>query len=75
MTLLRSTDTSVTDICFAVGFSSLGTFSTRFAELVGVSPSEYRANPPDWVSAVAPCVAMRVAKPVRNREAGGTAAI
>lgn len=69
MTLLRSGDRTVTDVCFAVGFSSLGTFSTRFTELVGVSPSTYRSDPPAWVSGVAPCVAMRVTKPVRNREA------
>jgi AraC-like DNA-binding protein len=42
MALLRRGDQSVTDVCFAVGFSSLGTFSTRFTELVGVSPSAYR---------------------------------
>ena len=42
MTLLRRGDLSVTDVCFEVGCSSLGTFSTRFTELVGVSPSTYR---------------------------------
>jgi AraC-like DNA-binding protein len=42
MELLRSTDTSVTAVCHAVGFTSLGTFSRRFKALVGVSPSEYR---------------------------------
>src|SRR5215469_15737048 len=42
MTLLRRSDLSVTDVCFAVGCSSLGTFSTRFSELVGMSPSAYR---------------------------------
>ena len=42
MALLRRGDMSVTDVCFAVGCSSLGTFSTRFTELVGVSPSVYR---------------------------------
>ncbi|MGF1599543.1 MAG: helix-turn-helix transcriptional regulator [Acidimicrobiales bacterium] len=73
MTLLRSSEMSVTDVCLAVGFSSLGSFTTRFTELVGVPPSEYRANPPKWASAVAPCVAMRAAKPVRNREAGRSA--
>lgn len=71
MTLLRSGDRSVTDACFAVGFSSLGTFSARFTELVGVTPSAYRNDPPAWVDGVAPCVAMRVTKPVRNREASG----
>lgn len=71
MTLLRNSNATVTDVCFAVGFSSLGTFSTRFTELVGISPSSYRSNPPTWVEGVAPCVAMRVTKPVRNREAAG----
>ena len=42
MALLRRGDVSVTDVCFAVGCASLGTFSTRFAELVGMSPSQYR---------------------------------
>ena len=42
MALLRRGDLSVTDVCFAVGCSSLGTFSTRFTELVGVPPSAYR---------------------------------
>ena len=41
MTLLRRGDLSVTDVCFEVGCSSLGTFSTRFTELVGESPSAY----------------------------------
>ncbi|SFK54546.1 helix-turn-helix transcriptional regulator [Cellulomonas sp. KH9] len=42
MTLLRRGDLSVTEVCFAVGCSSLGTFSTRFSELVGIPPSQYR---------------------------------
>ena len=42
MALLRQGDLSVTDVCFAVGCQSLGTFSTRFTELVGVPPSVYR---------------------------------
>src|SRR3954449_1478655 len=42
MALLRRGDSNVTDVCFAVGCSSLGTFSTRFTELVGMPPSEYR---------------------------------
>ena len=44
MTLLRRGDLSVTDVCFEVGCSSLGIFSTRFTELVGESPSAYRAS-------------------------------
>jgi AraC-like DNA-binding protein len=42
--LLRATNLTVTEICCLVGFSSLGSFSTRFSELVGVSPSAYRAE-------------------------------
>jgi AraC-like DNA-binding protein len=44
MALLRETDRSVTEICFDVGFSSLGTFSRTFASIVGVTPSAYRRN-------------------------------
>ncbi len=44
MALLRRGDLSVTEVCFAVGCSSLGTFSTRFTELVGVPPSTYRGQ-------------------------------
>jgi AraC-like DNA-binding protein len=46
MALLRSTDRSVTDICFAVGFSSLGTFSRTFHDIVGRSPSAFRKQSP-----------------------------
>jgi AraC-like DNA-binding protein len=42
MYLLRESDVSVTDICFRVGFSSLGTFSRTFSQIVGESPSSYR---------------------------------
>lgn len=59
MTLLRRGDLSVTDVCFAVGCSSLGTFSTRFTELVGVSPSTYRADPSRSTHGIPPCVASR----------------
>ena len=69
MALLRRGDLSVTDICFAVGCSSLGTFSTRFTELVGVPPSTYRRDVPPEMAGMPPCVAKRVTKPVRNREA------
>ncbi|HEY0530648.1 MAG TPA: helix-turn-helix transcriptional regulator [Actinoplanes sp.] len=44
MFLLRETGRSVTEVCFAVGFSSLGTFSRTFREIVGESPSAYRAG-------------------------------
>ena len=69
MTLLRRGDLSVTEVCFAVGCSSLGTFSTRFTELVGVPPSVYREQAGDATAGIPPCVAKRVTKPVRNREA------
>jgi AraC-like DNA-binding protein len=69
MALLRRGDLSVTDACFAVGCSSLGTFSTRFKELVGVSPSVYRSQAAGSTSGLLPCVAKQVTRPVRNREA------
>ena len=69
MTLLRRGELSVTDVCFEVGFSSLGTFSTRFAELVGVPPSQYRRESADTVTGIPPCMAKRVTRPIRNREA------
>ncbi|MXP22097.1 helix-turn-helix domain-containing protein [Gordonia sp. HNM0687] len=69
MTLLRRGDLSVTDVCFAVGFSSLGTFSTRFTELVGTPPSEYRRHHGDAIAGIPPCLAKQVTRPVRNREA------
>ncbi|MFN8196170.1 MAG: helix-turn-helix transcriptional regulator [Nocardioidaceae bacterium] len=69
MTLLRRGDLSVTDVCFAVGCSSLGTFSTRFTELVGMPPSAYRDQAAGGGAGLLPCVAKQVTRPVRNREA------
>ena len=69
MTLLRTTDLSVTDVCFAVGYQSLGTFSTRFTELVGVAPSLYRDRGAPFRPGMLPCIAKRLTKPTRNREA------
>jgi len=69
MALLRRGDLSVTDVCFAVGCSSLGTFSTRFTELVGVPPSTYRRDVPRTTEGMPPCVVKQVTRPVRNREA------
>lgn len=68
MALLRRGDLSVTDVCFAVGCSSLGTFSTRFSELVGVPPSVYREQAAESAGIPA-CVAKQVTRPIRNREA------
>ena len=69
MTLLRRGDLSVTEVCFAVGCSSLGTFSTRFTELVGVSPSAYRCDPTASMAGIPSCETRKVTRPVRNREA------
>ena len=69
MTLLRRGDRSVTDVCFAVGFQSLGTFSTRFSELVGVPPSMYREQGAPFRPGMIPCIARQVTRPIRNREA------
>jgi AraC-like DNA-binding protein len=69
MALLQRGDLSVTEVCFAVGCSSLGTFSTRFTELVGMPPSAYRREAPRATEGMSPCVAKKVTRPVRNREA------
>ncbi|WP_052371849.1 helix-turn-helix transcriptional regulator [Amycolatopsis taiwanensis] len=69
MALLRRGDLSVTEVCFAVGCASLGTFSTRFAELVGVPPSVYRRNATRATAGMPSCVAKQVTRPVRKREA------
>ena len=69
MALLRRGDLSVTEVCFAVGCSSLGTFSTRFTELVGVPPSAYRRHEARATAGMPSCVAKRVTRPIRNREA------
>ena len=69
MALLRRGDLSVTEVCFEVGCSSLGTFSTRFTELVGVPPSAYRRQETGAMAGMPPCVAKQVTRPIRNREA------
>ncbi|MGW1894710.1 helix-turn-helix transcriptional regulator [Streptomyces sp. NPDC002004] len=72
MALLRRGDLSVTEVCFAVGCSSLGTFSTRFTELVGMPPSVYRQEAERATAEMPPCVAKQVTRPIRNREAPAT---
>src|ERR687897_3177923 len=67
--LLRRGELSVTEVCFEVGCSSLGTFSTRFSELVGVPPSVYRRQAARATAGMPSCVAKQVTRPVRNREA------
>ena len=74
MALLRRGDLSVTEVCFAVGCASLGTFSTRFTELAGMPPSTYRSQAARATAGMPPCVAKQVTRPVRNREAPVTAA-
>jgi AraC-like DNA-binding protein len=69
MALLRTGQVSVTDACFTVGCSSLGTFSTRFTELVGMSPSAYRRHSARATAGIPSCVAKQITRPVRNQEA------
>ncbi|OBJ33417.1 helix-turn-helix transcriptional regulator [Mycolicibacter heraklionensis] len=69
MALLRRGDMSVTGVCFAVGCSSLGTFSTRFTELVGMPPSRYRAETMHLTEGIPSCLEKQVTRPIRNREA------
>jgi AraC-like DNA-binding protein len=67
MALLRRGDLSVTEVCFTVGCSSLGTFSTRFTELVGVPPSVYRREASEATAGIPACVAKQVTRPLRSR--------
>jgi AraC-like DNA-binding protein len=69
MALLRRGDLSVTEVCFAVGCSSLGTFSTRFTELVGMPPSAYRREAAQEAAELPSCMSKQVTRPIRNREA------
>jgi len=64
--LLRRGELSVTDVCVAVGWASLGSFSARFAELVGESPSSYRARGHDELPVIAPCQMMVLTRPRRS---------
>jgi AraC-like DNA-binding protein len=79
MALLRS-GMSVTDACMTVGCTSLGSFSSRFTEIVGESPSAYRGREHHAVAAMPPCVAKVNTRPTRNKQsrngeaAGETAA-
>jgi len=67
MALLRRGDLSVTEVCLEGGCASLGTFSTRFSELVGMSPSEYRREEADAVAGMPSCVVKGVTRPIRER--------
>jgi AraC-like DNA-binding protein len=67
--LLRRGDLTVTEVCFEVGCTSLGSFSSRFTELVGESPSAYRARDHDESAVIPSCIAQVHLRPVRNGEA------
>ncbi|MFB4262736.1 helix-turn-helix transcriptional regulator [Nonomuraea sp. GTA35] len=69
MALLRRADLTVTEVCFAVGCSSLGTFSTRFTELVGVPPTVYRREAARATAGMPSCVSRQVTRPIRLRAA------
>src|SRR6187431_1176276 len=69
MALLRHGDLTVTEVCFEVGCASLGTFSSRFTELVGMPPGAYRRHAAGAMAGMPPCVVKQVTKPIRNREA------
>lgn len=68
MTLLRHGDRTVTDVCMEVGCTSLGSFSSRFTQLVGATPSAYRAaaiaGDHDWLDALPGCVAKAISRPL-----------
>ncbi|TQF07236.1 MULTISPECIES: helix-turn-helix transcriptional regulator [Kitasatospora] len=65
-TLLRRGDMTVTEVCMAVGCTSLGSFSSRFTELVGESPSAYRARDHEHSAGIPACIAKIHTRPVRN---------
>jgi transcriptional regulator GlxA family with amidase domain len=69
--LLRRGDLTVTDVCFAVGWGSLGSFSARFTELVGESPSAYRARDHDELRIVSPCQLMVLTRPRKTGSPAG----
>ena len=69
--LLRRGDLTVTDVCFQVGWNSLGSFSARFTELVGESPSAYRARDHDELRIVSPCQLMVLTRPRKTGSPGG----
>jgi AraC-like DNA-binding protein len=72
--LLRRGDLTVTEVCLAVGCTSLGSFSSRFTDLVGETPSSYRARRHEDAASVPPCYAKLLSRPrragsSRNKEA------
>src|SRR3954462_5533232 len=72
--LLRRGDLSVTEVCLEVGCSSLGSFSARFTELVGETPTAYRARDHGAFAHVPGCVAKDLTRPTRIKETLGAPA-
>jgi AraC-like DNA-binding protein len=64
--LLRHRDVSVTEVCLAVGCTSLGSFSARFTELVGETPTAYRARDHSALASVPGCIARDLTRPSRT---------
>ncbi len=64
--LLRTGEMSVTDVCMAVGCTSLGSFSARFAEVVGETPSAYKARDHSGLVGVPGCIARDMTRPSRK---------
>jgi AraC-like DNA-binding protein len=73
--LLRLGDLSVTEVCFAVGCTSLGSFSSRFTELVGETPTAYRARDHSVLASVPGCVAKDLTRPSRRPSRNGEARV
>jgi len=71
MALLRRGDLSVSEVCVAVGYSSLGSFSSRFSQLVGVPPSTYRRDEAFATNGMPPCVSKQATRPIRNQVESG----
>src|ERR1700740_2807469 len=71
--LLRRGDLSVTEVCLAVGCTSLGSFSARFTELVGETPTAYRARDHSSLAGVSGCVAKDLTRPRRRSSRNGEA--
>ena len=68
--LLRRGELSVTEVCFAVGCNSLGSFSARFTDLAGETPSAYRARDHNGLSVVPPCHTMVLTRPRKGARQG-----
>ena len=71
--LLRRGDLSVTDVCMAVGCTSLGSFSARFTQLVGETPTAYRARDHSGLAGVPGCIAKELTRPSRTPGGAGEA--